>query len=253
MGFKSKILAQVTPGTTNATLLYQLPNAATRAIIHDVKVVETQGLPNAFSVFLDQDGVSTTQNESLYYESLISGGQSHAFSDTGKTALPMNDFNGSLYGQVDTAGNITFTVYGTEYLIGDIDNEVWDKSGGVFKPRYDELYQVRPAGGDYVPFNITGPGGTVPTVADETLIITDIYICNTSVNNATYFLYHDSDGEVFDINSSIDAGDVFKNSTVHLANLHIALTPDDAFAVASSISATLNFTIYVKREPLRSL
>lgn len=237
MGFNYKALAQVTPANTNVTNFYELP-VGYKALFRQIHISNTGAGACDARIFLDRDNNTADETTAIYYDVSVPAGDTNIIQNM---FVPLLDENGAMRVRTNTANDLTFTLYGCEYLQEDL-------------PRTPlEFGQVRPSG-VATPVNMTGPNGLRPITAGYRGIVTDIFVTNThAVNNATAIIYHDIDGETFNDASVIWNGDVFKADFYHLENLSIPLDQVGALAVESDIADAVTFSVYGYLEPFRSL
>lgn len=110
MAIQEKQLGQLRPSGTTATSIYS-PAASTTAIIKNIVICNTSSTSAKFSIYLDDDGSTYSENTALSFEQSIPA----------KTTVvpfegffPMNNENGNLAVQTDSANALTFTVSGAE-------------------------------------------------------------------------------------------------------------------------------------------
>ena len=95
--------------TTAAESIYS-PAANVTGIVLQINVCNTTSSTVIYSVYQDNDGSTYSENTALHFEQDIAAKTTVQI----KGWYPMNNVNGYLAAQTDTANAITVTVHGTE-------------------------------------------------------------------------------------------------------------------------------------------
>lgn len=107
-----KQLGQSRPGNTTAASLYS-PADGVVAEITGIVVAETAGTGAAFRICHDEDGTTYDETTALYWDTPVAANTSIER----EMSIYMVDPSGNLSVRTDTAGALTFTVYGLETRI----------------------------------------------------------------------------------------------------------------------------------------
>jgi hypothetical protein len=113
MAIQEKQLGQSRPSGTTAESIYS-PGTSVTAIIKNIVICNTSTSSAKFSIYIDDDGSTYSENTAMSFEQAIAG----------KTTVvpfegffPMNNENGNIAVQTDVANALTFTVSGAEITV----------------------------------------------------------------------------------------------------------------------------------------
>lgn len=107
MAHTLKQLGQSRPSGTSAGSLYS-PSSGEETVVHNIIVCNTSTSSAKYSIYIDDDGTTYDQSTALFYEVDLAAKASVAI----EVKLCMNNSNGNLAVQTDTASALTFTANG---------------------------------------------------------------------------------------------------------------------------------------------
>lgn len=111
MALQEKQLAQTRPANTSAASAYS-PAASTTAVIKTIIVANVTNLTAAFSLFFDDNGTTYNETTAIAWKVSLDGNSVTQFDGF----YPMNDSNGNMAVQTDSANYLTFTINGAEIV-----------------------------------------------------------------------------------------------------------------------------------------
>jgi hypothetical protein len=103
-----KILGQTKPANTTAVSIY---SPTTLAIVDTIIVANTTGSAAVYSIFLDSDGTTYTEDTALFFSVSLAANTSVVYTDL---KIPMNGTASNLAVKTGTNNALTFTVFGAE-------------------------------------------------------------------------------------------------------------------------------------------
>jgi hypothetical protein len=84
------------------------PGASETAIIKSITVCNNTGSADSYSIFLDDDGTTYSEETCLFFDQAIAANETHILS----VYWPMNNSAGNLAVEAATTDAVTFTVFG---------------------------------------------------------------------------------------------------------------------------------------------
>jgi hypothetical protein len=106
---QEKQLGQLRMTSTSAESVYS-PAANVTGIVLQINICNTTGTAAVYSIYQDDDGSTYSENTALHFEQPIAANTTIQI----RGWYPMNNANGNLAAETDTANALTVTVHGSE-------------------------------------------------------------------------------------------------------------------------------------------
>lgn len=111
-----KQLAQRTPSSTNACVLYQTTNANLTGIINTLIVCNTTNASKTYSIWVNQNGTAAADQFALVKDKALAANASDQYLYSNEASIVLVGANASILCSASAANTVTFTIYGEEIL-----------------------------------------------------------------------------------------------------------------------------------------